>query len=624
MSVDKPSAVGVTVIETALRTMPGNPGVYQMLGAKGEALYVGKARNLKKRVVAYTQLARLPERLRRMVSETVSMEIVTTHTEAEALLLQANLIKRLQPHYNILLRDDKSYPWLMLTEDHPYPQLAKHRGAQTRKGSYWGPFASAWSVNQTVQALQRVFLLRTCEDTVFANRTRPCLLFQIKRCSAPCVGRISEADYETLVEQAKAFLSGKTSAIQKDLAAAMQEAAEHLEFERAAAIRDRIRGLTQVQSTDVINPASLGDADVIALHQAAGQSCVQVFFIRGGRNNGNRSFFPANTKGDEPGAVLAAFISQFYDNKPPPPQVLLNHAPEEEELLAEALSLKAGRKVAVLVPQRGEKHDVVMHAATNAREALERKLAESAGQGKLLAAVAELFGLPETPQRIETYDNSHIMGTNAYGVMVVAGPEGFNKSAYRKFGIKSAITPGDDFGMMREVLERRFGRALAEDPDRASENWPDLVLIDGGAGQLSAAKAIMAELGLEDIPLVGIAKGADRDAGREWFYMEGRDPFQLPPRDPVLYFLQRLRDEAHRFAITTHRNARSKKITTSELDEIPGIGAARKKALLLHFGSAREVRGAGLRDLEAVDGINRATARAVYAFFHPGVRLDEA
>ncbi|MCB5945484.1 excinuclease ABC subunit UvrC [Acidocella sp. KAb 2-4] len=624
MSVDKPSAVGVTVIETALRTMPGNPGVYRMLGAKGEALYVGKARNLKKRVVAYTQLARLPERLRRMVSETVSMEIVTTHTEAEALLLEANLIKRLQPHYNILLRDDKSYPWLMLTEDHPYPQLAKHRGAQTRKGSYWGPFASAWSVNQTVQALQRVFLLRTCEDTVFANRTRPCLLFQIKRCSAPCVGRISEADYETLVEQAKAFLSGKTSAIQKDLAAAMQEAAEHLEFERAAAIRDRIRGLTQVQSTDVINPASLGDADVIALHQAAGQSCVQVFFIRGGRNNGNRSFFPANTKGDEPGAVLAAFISQFYDNKPPPPQVLLNHVPEEEELLAEALSLKAGRKVAVLVPQRGEKHDVVMHAATNAREALERKLAESAGQGKLLAAVAELFGLPETPQRIETYDNSHIMGTNAYGVMVVAGPEGFNKSAYRKFGIKSAITPGDDFGMMREVLERRFGRALAEDPDRASENWPDLVLIDGGAGQLSAAKAIMAELGLEDIPLVGIAKGPDRDAGREWFYMEGRDPFQLPPRDPVLYFLQRLRDEAHRFAITTHRNARSKKITTSELDEIPGIGAARKKALLLHFGSAREVRGAGLRDLEAVDGINRATARAVYAFFHPGVRLDEA
>ncbi|MDR3505992.1 MAG: excinuclease ABC subunit UvrC [Acidocella sp.] len=623
MTVDKPQEAGVGVIETALETMPGNPGVYRMLDAKGAALYVGKARNLKKRVVSYTQIARLPERLRRMVADTVSMEIVTTHTEAEALLLEANLIKRLQPRYNILLRDDKSYPWLMLTEDHPFPQLAKHRGAHTRKATYWGPFASAWSVNQTVQALQRVFLLRTCEDTVFANRTRPCLLFQIKRCSAPCVGRVSEAEYKTLVDQAKTFLSGKTSAVQKDLATAMQEAAEHLEFERAAAIRDRIRGLTHVQGTDVINPASLADADVIALHQAAGQSCVQVFFIRGGRNNGNRSFFPANTKGDEPGAVLSAFIAQFYDDKPPPPLILLNHMPEEQELLAEALSVKAGRKVALLVPQRGEKHDVVQHAATNAREALERKLAETAGQGKLLAAVGELFGLPETPKRIETYDNSHIMGTNAYGVMVVAGPEGFNKSAYRKFGIKSAITPGDDFGMMREVLTRRFGRALAEDPDRESENWPDLVLIDGGAGQLSAAKAVMADLGLEDVLLVGIAKGPDRDAGREWFYIEGREPFQLPPRDPVLYFLQRLRDEAHRFAITTHRNARSKKITTSELDEIPGIGAARKKALLLHFGSAREVKGAGLKDLEAVDGINRATARAVYAFFHPGVRMDE-
>ncbi|MBB5373826.1 excinuclease ABC subunit UvrC [Acidocella aromatica] len=623
MTVDKPQEVGVGVIEAALKTMPGNPGVYRMLDAKGAALYVGKARNLKKRVVSYTQIARLPERLRRMVADTVSMEIVTTHAEAEALLLEANLIKRLQPRYNILLRDDKSYPWLMLTEDHSFPQLAKHRGAHTRKATYWGPFASAWSVNQTVQALQRVFLLRTCEDTVFANRTRPCLLFQIKRCSAPCVGRVSEAEYKVLVDQAKAFLSGKTSAIQKELATAMQEAAEHLEFERAAAIRDRIRGLTQVQGTDVINPASLGDADVIALHQAAGQSCVQVFFIRGGRNNGNRSFFPANTKGDEPGEVLAAFIAQFYDDKPPPPLILLNHVPEEHELLAEALSVKAGRKVALLVPQRGEKHDVVMHAATNAREALERKLAETAGQGKLLAAVGELFGLPETPKRIETYDNSHIMGTNAYGVMVVAGPEGFNKSAYRKFGIKSAITPGDDFGMMREVLTRRFGRALAEDPDRESESWPDLVLIDGGAGQLSAAKAVMADLGLEDVLLVGIAKGPDRDAGREWFYMEGREPFQLPPRDPVLYFLQRLRDEAHRCAITTHRNARSKKITTSELDEIPGIGAARKKALLLHFGSAREVKGAGLKDLEAVDGINRATARAVYAFFHPGVRMDD-
>ncbi|HTQ71401.1 MAG TPA: excinuclease ABC subunit UvrC [Acidocella sp.] len=614
---------GVIVIETALETMPGNPGVYRMLDEKGDVLYVGKARNLKKRVTAYTQIARLPERLRRMVTDTAAMEIVTTHTEAEALLLEANLIKRLKPRYNILLRDDKTYPWLMLTAGHDFPRLAKHRGAQDKANLYWGPFASVWAVNQTVQALQRVFLLRTCADTVFANRTRPCLLFQIKRCSAPCVGRVSAQDYGALVAQAKDFLEGKTSAVQKNLAAAMQQAAENLEFERAAALRDRIRGLAYVQGSDVINPASLGDADVIALHQQAGQACVQVFFIRGGRNNGNRSFFPANTKDDGPGEVLAAFVAQFYDDKPPPPQLLLNHAPEEQALLEDALSLKAERRVHILVPQRGEKHDVVQHAATNAREALERKLAETAGQGKLLAGVGELFGLAETPRRIETYDNSHIMGTNAYGVMVVAGPEGPQKSAYRKFAIKSVITPGDDFGMMREVLQRRFGRALEEDPDRTGEGWPDLVLIDGGAGQLSAAQAVMADLGLEDILLVAIAKGPDRDAGREWFYMEGRAPFQLPPRDPVLYFLQRLRDEAHRFAITTHRAARSRKITTSELDEVPGIGAARKKALLLHFGSARGVKAAGLKDLEAVSGINRATARAVYAFFHPGVRMEE-
>jgi excinuclease ABC subunit C len=619
-----PRHMGVEIIERALATMPGNPGVYRMLDLKGDALYVGKARNLKKRVTSYTQLARLPERLRRMVADTAAMEIVTTHTEAEALLLEANLIKRLKPRFNIVLRDDKSYPWLMLTEDHPFPQITKHRGAQTRQGSYWGPFASAWSVNQTVQALQRVFLLRACADTVFANRTRPCLLYQIKRCSAPCVGRISEADYKLLVDQAKAFLSGKSGAVQKELAAAMEEASHQLEFERAAAIRDRIRGLSHVQGSDVINPASLTDADVIALHQEAGLSCVQVFFIRGGRNNGNRSFYPAQAKGDEAGAVLAAFIAQFYDDKPPPPLILLNHEPEEMALLGEALSLKAERKVTLQVPQRGEKHDVVRHAETNAREALERKLAESAGQGKLLAAVGELFGLPETPARIETYDNSHIMGSSAYGVMVAAGPEGFDKSAYRKFAIRSVLTPGDDFAMMREVLQRRFGRALAENPDRDDPHWPDLVLIDGGAGQLSATQAVMEELGVADIPLVAIAKGPDRDAGREWFFTPGREPFQLPPRDPVLYFLQRLRDEAHRFAITTHRHARSKKLTTSELDDVPGIGAARKKALLMHFGSARGVKGAGLKDLEAVDGINRATARAIYAHFHPGVRMEDA
>ncbi len=615
---------GVAAIETALETMPGNPGVYRMLDVKGDALYVGKARNLKKRVATYTQLARLPERLRRMVNDTAAMEIVTTHTEAEALLLEANLIKRLKPRYNILLRDDKSYPWLMLTEDHPYPQIAKHRGAQVRAGSYWGPFASALAVKDTVKALQRVFLIRTCADTVFASRNRPCILFQIKRCSAPCVGRISEDDYGTLVQQAKSFLSGKSGAVQKELAAEMERAAEHLEFEHAAALRDRIRGLSHIQGNDVINPASLTDADVIALHQEAGQSCVQVFFIRGGRNNGNRSFFPAHAKGEEAGQVLTAFIAQFYDDKPVPPLLLLSDAPDEVLLLSEALSLKAEKKITLLVPQRGEKHDVVKHAQTNAREALERKLAETAGQGKLLAATAELFGLPEIPKRIETYDNSHIGGTSAYGVMVVAGPEGPVKSAYRKFAIKSALTPGDDFAMMREVLHRRFTRALVEDAARESEAWPDLVLIDGGAGQLSAAAAIFADLGISDIPLVAISKGPDRDAGREWFHMEGRPAFQLPPRDPVLYFLQRLRDEAHRFAITTHRNSRSKKITTSELDEVPGIGAARKRALLMHFGSARGVKSAGLKDLEAVGGINRATARAVYAYFHPGVRMEEA
>jgi excinuclease ABC subunit C len=625
MSLDNnPHLTGVAIIETALETMPANPGVYRMLDSKGDALYVGKARNLKKRVAAYTQLPRLSERLRRMVTDTAAMEILTTHTEAEALLLEANLIKRLKPRYNILLRDDKSYPWLMLTEDHPYPQIAKHRGAQLRKASYWGPFASANAVHETIKALQRVFLLRACRDTVFSNRNRPCILYQIKRCSAPCVERISEPDYATLVNHAKAFLSGKSGAVQKDLAAEMERASANLEFEHAAALRDRIRGLSYIQGDDVINPASLTDADVIALHQEAGQTCVQVFFIRGGRNNGNRSFFPLHAKSEEPAQVIAAFIAQFYDDKPTPPLILLSHEPEDSNLLAEALSLKAEKKITLTIPQRGEKHDVVKHAQTNAREALERKLAESAGQGKLLAATAEVFNLPEIPQRIEVYDNSHIMGSSAYGVMIAAGPEGFLKSAYRKFAIKGPIAPGDDFAMMREVLLRRFSRALIENPDRTGPAWPGLVLIDGGLGQLTAATAIMADLGLSDIPLAAIAKGPDRDAGAEKFHMADREPFQLPPRDPVLYFLQRLRDEAHRFAITTHRNARSKKITLSELDEVPGIGAARKRALLNHFGSARGVKNAGLKDLESVTGINTATARALYAHFHPGVRMEEA
>ncbi len=605
------------MIEGVLATLPLSPGVYRMLDAKGEALYVGKARSLRKRVANYTQIHRLEERLRRMVMDTASMEIVTTHTEAEALLLEANLIKRLKPRYNIVLRDDKSYPWLMLAEDHAFPQVSKHRGTQSRPGSYWGPFASAWAVNQTVNAMQRLFLLRSCADTVFANRSRPCLLHQIKRCSAPCVGRISAADYAGLVAQAKNFLSGKVATVQRELSAEMEAAAEKLEFERAASLRDRIRALTHVQGSGVINPASLTDADVIAVWQTAGHACVQVFFIRGGRNNGNRAHFPSTVKTDEAADVLAAFIAQFYDDKPPPPLILANQDMAEAELIADALSLKAGRRVELAVPKRGEKRQVVEHAETNAREALERRLAESAGQARLLEGVAGLFGLATPPERIETYDNSHIMGQAPYGVMVVAGPEGFRKSAYRKYGIRSAIAPGDDFGMMREVLERRFSRALKDQQAGAPPaEWPDMVLIDGGAGQYSAARAVLDELGVTDVTLVAIAKGPDRDAGREWFFTGDKPPFQLPPRDPVLYYLQRLRDEAHRFAITTHRAGRSKALVSSELDEVPGIGAARKRALLNHFGSARGVKQAGLEDLQAAPGISKETARRVYGFFH--------
>ena len=625
--METPSGVGV--IERALLTMPLSPGVYRMLDGRGEALYVGKARALKKRVYSYTQIGRLPERLRRMVSETVSMEIVTTHTEAEALLLEANLIKRLKPRFNILLRDDKSYPWLMLTDGHAFPQISKHRGKPGKGASFWGPFASAWAVNQTVNAMQRVFLLRSCADSVFASRTRPCLLHQIKRCSAPCVDRIDKPGYDHLVSQARAFLSGKAGSVQKELASEMERAAEAMEYERAAAIRDRIRGLTHVQgSGGVINPASIEDADIVAIHQEAGQSCVQVFFVRGGRNNGNRAFFPAHPKGEEAADVLTAFLGQFYDDKPPPPLVLTSLALPEAALIAEALALKAGRKVEILVPQRGEKRQVMDHAATNAREAIERKLAEGAGQQKLLEGVATLFDLPAPPERIECYDNSHIMGTNAYGVMVVAGPEGFTKQAYRKYSIKGPAAPGDDFAMMREVLERRFGRAIREQAERAAEgedasartNWPDLLLIDGGAGQFSAVRGVLDDLGVTDVKLVAIAKGPDRDAGREWFHTGDAPAFQLPPRDPVLYYLQRVRDEAHRFAITTHRAGRSKALVRSELDDIPGVGPSRKRALLNHFGSARGVKQAGLPDLENAPGINREIARAVYGHFHPGWR----
>jgi excinuclease ABC subunit C len=609
---------GLSVLEEALPTLPLSPGVYRMLDAKGEALYVGKARALRKRVAAYTQLDRLPERLRRMVWETRRLEVVTTASEAEALLLEANLIKKLRPRFNIVLRDDKSYPWLVLTEDHPFPQIAKHRGERRKGAAYFGPFASAWAVNQTITALQRVFLLRSCRDTVFDSRDRPCLLYQIKRCSAPCVGRISQADYAELVRQAKQFLAGDTPSIQKRLAAEMEEAAERLEFERAAALRDRIRGLTHVQGADRVNLEGVNDADVVALHQEAGQSSVQVFFVRGGRNNGTRAYFPAHAKHDAPAEeVIAAFLAQLYDEMPPPPLILLSHEPKDAALIAEALSLKAGRKVELHRPQRGEKRAVVEHAATNAREALERKLAESTAQSALLEGVARLFGLAEPPRRIEIYDNSHIQGANPYGVMVVAGPSGFVKAAYRKFAIREA-RGNDDVAMLREVFERRFGRALKEDPAREGEAWPDLVLIDGGAGQLSVARAVMADLGLEDIPLVAIAKGPDRDAGREWFHREGAEPFQLPPRDPVLYYLQRLRDEAHRFAVSAHRAGRSKALTRSELDDIPGVGPALKRALLNHFGSARGVKQAALADLQNCPGIGPAAARRIFGHFHPG------
>ena len=618
---DSPLFQGLAVLEAALPTLPTAPGVYRMLNEKGEALYVGKARSLRKRVTSYTQLARLPERLRRMVFETRSLEVVTTGSEAEALLLEANFIKRFRPRFNIVLRDDKSYPWLVITEDHPFPQIAKHRGERRKGASYWGPFASVWAVNQTINALQRVFLLRSCRDTVFDTRTRPCLLFQIKRCAAPCVDRISQPDYAALVAEAKQFLSGETPSIQKRLATEMEAAAADLQFERAAALRDRIRGLTHIQGKDRVNLEGMGDADVIALHQAAGQSCVQVFFFRGGRNNGNRAFFLSHAKQDQSAEeVMGAFLGQLYEDLPPPPLLLLSHDPPEAALIAEALAIKAGRRVELRRPQRGEKHEALEHAATNAREALERRMAEGTAQAALLEGTASVFGLPGAPERIEIYDNSHIQGANAYGVMVVAGPTGFMKQGYRKFGIKSAAT-NDDFAMMREVFERRFGRALREDPARAGEDWPDLVLIDGGAGQLSAARQIMEELGLDDLPLVAVAKGPDRDAGREWFHMAGREPFQLPLRDAVLFYLQRLRDEAHRFAITTHRAGRSKALTRSELDEVPGVAAAMKRKLLNHFGSARGVRQAGLADLEACPGVGPALARRIHDHFHPNAAL---
>jgi excinuclease ABC subunit C len=612
-------ASGVAVIEAQLATMPAAPGVYRMLNAKGDVLYVGKAKSLKKRVVAYTRPERQTLRIQRMISETVAMEVITTHTEVEALLLESNLIKKLAPRYNILLKDDKSFPHILITGDHDWPQVLKHRGARSRKGEYFGPFASAGAVNHTLAALQRAFLLRSCSDSVFSTRTRPCLLYQIKRCSAPCVERVSHDDYLALVAQARAFLSGQSQRIQRELAGQMEEASAAMDYEQAAVFRDRIRALARIQAHQDINPQDVDEADVVALHQAGGATCVQVFFFRSGCNYGNRAYFPAHAELVEPGEIMAAFLGQFYADKTPPRELLLSEVPNEPEVVAAALSEKAGRKVTVSIPKRGDRRRLVEHAYDNAREALGRRMAESGAQRKLLDGVAALFGLEAAPERIEAYDNSHIQGSDAIGAMVVAGPEGLVKNAYRKFNIRGTdLAPGDDYAMMREVLTRRFRRAQKEDPDRDRGGWPDLVLIDGGAGQLAVACEVFAELGIDDVAVVGIAKGPDRNAGREHFFMPGRAPFMLPANDPVLYFLQRLRDEVHRFAIGTHRARRAKGLSQSLLDDVPGIGARRKKALLHHFGSARGVAEAGLADLEAVEGISRTMAKKIYDHFHPG------
>ncbi|HEX7005641.1 MAG TPA: excinuclease ABC subunit UvrC [Alphaproteobacteria bacterium] len=619
---------GAAVVRAQLRTLPSGPGVYRMIDRSGDVLYVGKARNLKKRVSNYAAIGKLSERLRRMVAETAALEVVSTHTEVEALLLESNLIKRLKPRYNITMRDDKSFPYILITGDHDWPQIKKYRGARSEKGTYFGPFASAGAVNRTLGALQRAFLLRSCTDAVFASRTRPCLLYQIKRCSAPCVGRISAEDYAALVRQAKDFLSGRSQDIQRDLAERMEAASAALEFEKAAIYRDRIRALAHIQAHQDVNTEGLEDADVIAAHQAGGQTAIQVFFFRAGRNYGNRAYFPRHDKDASAEDVLAAFIGQFYDNKLPPPLVLLSHPVAEAALMAEALGQRAGRRVELAVPRRGAKRKLVEHALRNAEEALARRISESASQRRLLERVADAFGLDGVPERIEVYDNSHISGTDAVGAMIVAGPEGFVKSAYRKFTIRTTrapgeardggegITPGDDYGMMREVMNRRFARALKEDPERERGTWPDLVLIDGGKGQLNAALAVLADLGIEDVPVVAVAKGPDRDAGRERFFLADGRVMTFEANDPVLYFLQRLRDEAHRFAIGGHRGKRSKAIGQSILDEIPGIGARRKRALLHHFGSARAVAGAGLDDLAAVDGISQAVARKIYDHFN--------
>ena len=611
------SKTGYKVIQKYISTLDSSPGVYRMLDDQARVLYVGKARNLKARVSNYARPSGHSGRISRMISETSSMMFLTTRTETEALLLEQNLIKQLKPRYNVLLRDDKSFPNILVTTEHRFPQIKKHRGAKSEKGAYYGPFASAGSVNRTLSQLQRVFMLRNCTDAMFESRTRPCLQYQIKRCSGPCVDRISTDEYGAAVKDAQRFLSGRSTEIQEKLAAQMAAASEAMEFEQAAGLRDRIRALTQVQTTQGINPRTVSEADIVALHLEAGQACVQVFFIRANQNWGNRDFYPRVAADMSHAEVMEAFLGQFYGTKEPPRSVILSHDIENADLMQQLLSDKLARKVDITVPLRGEKLELISGALRNAKESLARKMAETATQAKLLRGVAEAFDLDQPPQRIEVYDNSHIQGSNAVGAMIVAGPEGLMKNSYRKFNIASeGLSPGDDFGMMKEVLTRRFKRLLKEDPDRSLDHWPDLLLIDGGAGQVSAVAKVMAEFGVEDIPMVGVAKGIDRDLGKEEFHMRGQRPFALQRNDPVLYFIQRLRDEAHRFAIGTHRAKRAKAIGATPLDDIAGVGASRKRALLAHFGSAKAVSRANLADLKAVEGISAAMAEKIFGFFH--------
>ncbi|MEM9580299.1 MAG: excinuclease ABC subunit UvrC [Pseudomonadota bacterium] len=614
---DEPIPVGCDVIQGYLKTLDASPGVYRMLDSQSRVLYVGKARNLRARVSNYARPTGHSGRIATMIAQTASMMFLTTATETEALLLEQNLIKQLKPRYNVLLRDDKSFPNILVNGDHDFPMIRKHRGAKKQEGAYYGPFASAGAVNRTLNQLQKAFQLRDCSDASFETRTRPCLQYQIKRCSAPCVGKISPEDYRETVRDAQRFLSGRSTELQEKLAAQMEAASAEMEFERAAALRDRIRALTQVQSAQGINPRGIAEADVVALHMDSGQACVQVFFIRAGQNWGNHDYYPRLAADVSAEEVLEAFLGQFYDRRDPPRQVILSHDVANADLMADALAQKLGKKVEILVPQRGEKAEIVAGAVRNARESLARKMSESATQAKLLKGVAEAFDLEKPPARIEVYDNSHIQGAHAVGAMIVAGPEGFMKNAYRKFNIKGDdLTPGDDFGMMKEVLSRRFKRLIKEDPDRSKGDWPDLLLIDGGAGQVSAVREIMDGWGVGDIAMVGVAKGVDRDAGKEEFYRTGKMPMALRHNDPVLYFIQRLRDEAHRFAIGTHRAKRAKAVGATPLDDVPGVGAARKRALLAHFGSAKAVGRANLADLKAVDGVSEALAQTIYDFFH--------